>query len=60
MIPFAVLQDQREGEFLIEQITVATTPGLTLTEPRPIDRDKVRMLAAGVGNVPNSVDLLEN
>jgi CHAT domain-containing protein len=48
MIPFAVLRDQREGEFLIEQITVATTPGLTLTEPRPIDRDKVRMLAAGV------------
>jgi CHAT domain-containing protein len=47
-IPLAALRDERSGEFLIEKIPVAITPGLTLTEPSPIDRDNVRLLAVGI------------
>jgi CHAT domain-containing protein len=47
-IPFAALRDERSGQFLIEKIPLAITPGLTLTEPSPIDRDAVRLLAAGI------------
>jgi CHAT domain-containing protein len=47
-IPLAALRDERTGQFLIEKIPVAITPGLTLTEPSPIDRDAVRLLAVGI------------
>lgn len=45
-IPLAALHD---GErFVIERFAVATTPGLTLTEPRALDRSHLRLLMAGV------------
>ncbi len=45
-IPMAALHD---GEhFLIEQFAIAETPGLTLMEPRPIPRNRVRALAGGL------------
>jgi len=47
-IPFAALLERETGAHLIEQVPVAITPALTLTEPRPIDRQRVRVLAAGV------------
>jgi len=47
-IPFAALRDERQGLFLAEKVAVATAPGLTLTDPRPIDPERVQLLAAGV------------
>jgi CHAT domain-containing protein len=45
-VPMAALHD---GErFLIEKFAVATTPGLNLTDPKPIDREKVRLLSSGL------------
>jgi len=47
-VPLAAFYDARAHEFLIEKVPVAITPGLTLTEPRPIDRRRARVLAVGV------------
>jgi len=47
-VPVAALYDSRQRAFLIEQLPAAITPGLTLTEPRPIDRGSIRVLAAGL------------
>ena len=45
-IPIGVLHDG--DKHLIQTYAVATTPGLTLTDPRPIDRKNVKMLALGL------------
>jgi CHAT domain-containing protein len=45
-IPMAALHDGRQ--FLVEKFALATTPGLNLTDPKPIDRDKVRLLSSGL------------
>jgi CHAT domain-containing protein len=47
-IPLAALRDRDTGQYLIEQAAVATTPGLTLTEPRPIARERATLLAVGL------------
>jgi CHAT domain-containing protein len=47
-IPFAALRDRTAGEFLIEKLPVAISPGLTLTEPRPIARETATGLVAGI------------
>jgi CHAT domain-containing protein/tetratricopeptide (TPR) repeat protein len=47
-IPMSALIDPETGQFLIEQYPVALTPGLTLTEPRRIEREGVELLAAGL------------
>jgi CHAT domain-containing protein len=45
-IPLAALHD---GErYLVERYAVATSPGLSLLDPRPIARTEVRLLAAGL------------
>jgi CHAT domain-containing protein len=45
-IPMAALHD---GErFLIESVAVAVTPGLSLTDPQPLDTGSLRLLAAGL------------
>ena len=45
-IPMAALHD---GErFLISKYAVAMTPGLNLTDPRPISREKIRILSTGL------------
>ena len=45
-IPMSALHD---GErFMIERFAFATTPGLTLTSPRPLERENVEMLASGL------------
>ncbi len=45
-IPMASLHD---GErFLIQRFAVATTPGLNLTDPHPLQRENVRVLSAGL------------
>ena len=46
LIPMAALHD---GErYLIEQYAVATSPGLTLTDPTPIERKNIRVLISGL------------
>ena len=45
-VPMAALHDGEK--FLIEKFAVATTPSLNLTDPKPIDREKVRMLSSGL------------
>jgi len=45
-VPMAALHDGKQ--FLIEKFAVATTPGLSLTDPKPIDRDKVQLLSSGL------------
>ncbi|NOZ54016.1 MAG: CHAT domain-containing protein [Gammaproteobacteria bacterium] len=45
-IPLSVLHD---GErFLINKYALATTPGLTLTDPRPLKRQKMKVLLSGL------------
>jgi CHAT domain-containing protein len=45
-VPMAALHDGEK--FLIEKFALATTPGLELTDPKPIDREKVRLLSSGL------------
>ena len=45
-IPLAALYDG--SSFLISKFSLAMTPGLTLTDPRPLNRDKLRFLTAGL------------
>jgi CHAT domain-containing protein len=46
LLPWAALHDGQH--FLVEKYALAITPSLTLTEPRPLPREKARVLAAGV------------
>ena len=46
MIPFAALHDGKQ--FLIAKYAVATTPGLNLTDPKPLARDRIEVLSAGL------------
>ncbi len=59
-IPFAALRDRESGTYLIERIPVAITPGLTLTEPQPIDRETARLLAAGISEPVQGYGALAN
>jgi len=45
-IPMAALHDGKQ--FVIAKYTLAITPGLKLTDPRPLDRRRLRILAVGV------------
>jgi CHAT domain-containing protein/Tfp pilus assembly protein PilF len=45
-IPMAALHDGTQ--FLINKYAVATTPGLDLTDPRPIRRENMKVLAVGL------------
>ena len=45
-IPMSALHDGKS--FLIEKFAVALTPGLYLTDPRPLDRENIRFLAGGL------------
>jgi CHAT domain-containing protein len=45
-IPMAPLHDGEK--FLIERYALATTPGLTLTDARPLDRRQVHMFSMGL------------
>ena len=45
-IPLAALHDG--SSFLIKKFALALTPGLTLTDPRPLNRDTMRVLAVGL------------
>jgi CHAT domain-containing protein len=59
-IPFAALRDRETKTFLVEQYPLAITPGLTLTEPRGIDRESVKLLAAGISEAVMGYPALEH
>jgi CHAT domain-containing protein len=59
-IPLAALHDAQQDRYLIEKIPIAITPGLTLTEPRPIERAGLRVLAAGLSEPVQGYPGLEN
>ncbi len=45
-IPMSSLYDGKK--FLVEKYAIATTPSLFLTDPKPIERDKVKILVGGL------------
>lgn len=48
-IPMSLLYDQKEQKYLIEKdYNVALSTGLQLTAPKPLKREPIRVLAAGV------------
>ena len=59
-IPLAALHDRETNQYLIERIPLAITPGLTLTDPRRIDRANVELLTAGVSKSVQGFPPLEN
>lgn len=46
MIPFSALHDGKQ--FLITKYALATTPGLNLTDPKPLNRERIEVLSAGL------------
>ena len=58
-VPLAALQDRESKQYLIERYALAITPSLTLTDPRPIDRGSVRLLAAGISESVQGYPALE-
>ncbi len=46
MIPFSALHDGKQ--FLVTKYALATTPGLNLTDPKPLGRERIQLLSAGL------------
>jgi CHAT domain-containing protein len=59
-IPIAALHDKATNRFLIERVPLAITPGLSLTDPRRIDRANVSLLSAGISQGVQGFAPLEN
>lgn len=57
-IPMAVLHDGQQ--YLLEKYELALTPGLQLLDPRPLDRDKLRLLGAGLTEARQGFPALPN
>ncbi len=57
-IPMAALHDGKQ--FLIEKYAVAITPGLNLTDPHPIRREKIQVLSAGLTDSVQGFPALPN
>jgi CHAT domain-containing protein/Tfp pilus assembly protein PilF len=47
-IPLAALYNEKTKQFLIEEMAIAITPGLNLTEPRPLVRQHISILLNGL------------
>jgi len=66
-IPFAALYDANAKQFLFHYFALAVTPGLTLTDPHHLSRDKVGILLNGLSEgvqgfspLPNVSDEISN
>lgn len=64
LIPFSALHDGKQ--FLIAKYALATTPGLNLTDPKPLSRERIEVLSAGLTEgvqgfppLPNAANELE-
>jgi CHAT domain-containing protein len=61
LMPIAALKDGQQ--YLVERYAIVTTPGLTLLDPRPLPRQQMQSLLAGlsrpslevVGKLPNAM-----
>ncbi|PZV18411.1 MAG: hypothetical protein DCF22_01940 [Leptolyngbya sp.] len=54
-VPVAALWDGQQ--YLVERYSIALSPGLQLLDPKPIKREPLRVLAAGLSNPPTSFNL---
>jgi CHAT domain-containing protein/Tfp pilus assembly protein PilF len=57
-IPMAALHDGKQ--FLISKYALGITPGLNLTDPRPIKREEMKMLAVGLTEAVQGFPALPN
>ncbi len=57
-IPMGALHDGKQ--FLVTKYALGITPGLNLTDPRPIKRDSIKMLAVGVTEAVQGFPALPN
>jgi CHAT domain-containing protein len=57
-IPMGALHDGKQ--FLVAKYALGITPGLNLTDPRPIKRDSIKMLAVGVTEAVQGFPALPN
>ena len=57
-IPMAALHDGKQ--FLISKYAVATSPGLTLTDPHPLSREKLMVLSGGLSEAVQGFPPLPN
>lgn len=57
-IPMAALHDGKQ--FLVSKYALGITPGLNLTDPRPIKREGMKMLAVGVTEAVQGFPALPN
>lgn len=55
-IPMAALYDGKENKFLIQQYAIATTPGINLTDTKPLNRNNLRLLALGLSEAALTAD----
>nr|WP_238361077.1 CHAT domain-containing protein [Iningainema tapete] len=47
-VPMAALYDGEKKQYLIQQYAIATTPSLNLTDTRPLNQERLRVLALGL------------
>ncbi|MBY0579388.1 MAG: CHAT domain-containing protein [Burkholderiales bacterium] len=57
-IPMSALHDGKK--FLIERYAIATTPGLTLTDPRPLQKKQMNVLLGGLTESVQGFSALPN
>ena len=57
-IPFAALHDGKQ--YLVERFAVATTPGLSLTDPQPLPREHLEVLLNGLTEAVQDFPALPN
>ena len=58
-IPFAALYDAPAKRYLVDRLPVAHVPSMRLTRPGPIQREAVRLLAAGLGEASGGFSALD-
>ena len=57
-IPLAALSDGQK--FLIEKYAMAVTPGITLTDPKPLNRENINVLSLGITDAVQGFPALPN
>ncbi len=59
-IPMAALYNPDTRKFLVEEVAITVTPGLSLTEPRPLNRQNISILLNGLSEGVQSFQPLPN
>ncbi|GJL53563.1 MAG: hypothetical protein NPIRA02_06950 [Nitrospirales bacterium] len=58
-VPFAPLHDRIQNRYLIDQFALAVTPGISLTDLRPMDSANVRILGLGLSETVRGFQSLQ-